>query len=211
MEQNEIDAIKEQLRKEFRDTATEIFDTRAKEQKFSSFDTTNHEHNGKDTKRIKQRDIIPGDAAAGRITFETTGRRYEIKLTFNPTQVLFNGVASDGTDVAMISGCARLTPGGYYLQPLSPSSVRPGETYPVVQNSTCVWGGTFASAPASEGHIARAQRSGTIYASLTIPGGGFNENGFPLSSTDKPYKNGVLYLDFYCATNWFIIGNFTIS
>lgn len=211
MDSNQLQDLKAQLRKEFRDTAEEIFESKTKDLQFSSFDTPNHAHNGKDALKVSQRDVIPGDAAAGRIEFATSGRRYEIKLTFNPTQVLFNGVATDDTDVAMISGCARLTPGGYYLQPESPGSVRPGIPFPVVQNSTCVWGGTFASAPASEGHIARAQRSGTIYASLTIPGGGFNENGFPLSVTDRPYKNGILYLDFYCDTGWYIIGNLTIS
>lgn len=198
-------------KQEVESIAAKVFEDKMKQGQWASFQIPRHEHNGKDSTQIKQRDILPGEAAAGRIEFATSGRRYEIKLTFNPTQVLFNGVASNNTDVAMISGCARLTTGGYYLQPDTPSSVQPGNPYPVVQNSTCVWGGTFASAPTSEGHIARAQRSGTIYASLTIPGGGFNENGFVLSQSDKPYKDGILYLDFYCETGWYIIGNLTIS
>lgn len=188
-----------------------LVDQRMKKMQMTTMQVQRHEHNGIDMLRVKQRDIIPGEAAAGRIEFATSGRRYGIKLTFNPTQVLFNGVASNDTDVAMISGCARLTPGGYYLQPDSPTFVQPGNPYPVVQNSTCIWGGTYASAPTSEGHIARAQRSGTIYASLTIPGGGFNESGFVLSRSDKPYEDGILYLDFYCDTGWYIIGNLTIS
>lgn len=211
METNNFEGLKEQLRKEMRDMVTDMFEEKAKESRFAAFEVPRHSHNKIDSPQISQRDILPGDAAAGRIEFATSGRRYKIKLTFNPTQVLFNGVASNNTDVAMISGCARITNGGYYLQPETPNSVQPGEVYPVVQNSTCVWGGTFASAPASEGHIARAQRSGTVYASLTIPGGGFNENNFPLLATDKPYKNGELYLDFYCETGWYIIGNLTIS
>ena len=202
---------KTQLQKMIRDEATKIFDQKMKSNQYSNFTTPRHVHNGKDAPRISQLDIIPAAAAGGRIEFATTGRRYEIKLTFNPTQVLFNGVATNDTDVAMIVGCARFTNDGFYLQPDTPSSVQPGPPYPVVQNSTCVWAGTFASAPTSEGHIARAQRSGTIYAGLTIPGGGFSENGFTESPQDRPYKNGILYLDCYLATGYYIIGNLMIS
>lgn len=195
-----------------RQEAEKVFDEKMKKGNFTNFKTPRHVHNGQDAPKVNQYDIVPGDATAGKIEFATSGRRYSIKLTFNPTQILFNGVATNDTDYAMIVGCARLTKSGYYLQPDSPDSVRPGIPFSVVQNSTCMWGGTLASAPASEGHIARAQRAGTIYASLTIPGGGFSENNFSDSTQyDKPYENGVLYLDFYCASGWYIIGNFTIS
>lgn len=205
MTQEEI----EQLIKEQTET---LVDKKLKQFRFENFNTPRHEHNGKDSPRINQADIVPGNALAGKIEFATSGRRYKLKLTFNPTQVLFNGVATNDTDFALIVGCARITNGGAYLQPDTPDSVQPGTPFPVVQNSSGIWGGTLNTSAPSEGHIARAQRSGVIYASLTIPGGGFSENNFPTSTQyDKPYENGVLFLDFYCASGWYIIGNFTIS
>lgn len=56
----------------------------------------NHIHNGIDAPKINQENIIPSIRASGSITFARTAQ-YTLGITFNPTSVLFYGVAIDGS------------------------------------------------------------------------------------------------------------------
>lgn len=53
-----------------------------------------HVHNGTDSPKINQSNVIPGIRTVGRIFFARTAQ-YVINTPFNPTSVRFNGVAYD--------------------------------------------------------------------------------------------------------------------
>lgn len=99
--------------------------------RFNLSAVTDHVHNGIDSPRIKEDDLIQSVNTAGSITFGTQGATYTINLTtnFTPTFVLAYGVVTDSAGSPNIRchtiGSAQLTP-GFYLQPESSRSVAMG-------------------------------------------------------------------------------------
>lgn len=53
-----------------------------------------HTHNGIDSPAVSQNYVVPGTRAMGSITFAQTAR-YTLGITFNPSSILFYGVAID--------------------------------------------------------------------------------------------------------------------
>lgn len=206
MEQNEIDAIKEQLRKEFRDTAEEIFDAKSKELQSAAFEIPKHVHNGKDAPRINQVDIEPGYGTSGSMTFATNGRRYRIKLPSAPTRVFFNGVTTNGTNRLLNIGTAFLGK-SFYLQEDSVESVVPGPYFNVVQCCTTAGSTGVTGVRVHEGHLVRSQDGSTVVAELTIPSYAYTPFGKEGQKDNRGYLNGYLYLDCYLATGYQIVGN----
>ena len=211
MEQNEIDALKEQLSKEFRDTAEEVYNAKAKELQAAAFEISKHVHNGNDAPRINQVDIEPGYGTSGSMTFATNGRRYRIKLPSAPTRVFFNGVttnvASGGSNRFLNIGTAFLGK-SFYLQADSVDSVVPGPYFNVVQNCTTAGITGIQQIRVHEGHLVRTQDSGgTTIAELTIPSYAYTPFGKEGQKDNRGYLDGYLYVDCYLATGYQIVGN----
>jgi hypothetical protein len=226
MDNNNLDGIKEQLRKEMRDMVTEMFETKANESRFAAFEVPKHVHNGKDAPRINQGDLIPNTHAIGSLDMENN-QRYKLGLTFNPTQMLFFGVAvGPSGERVQISSAAKFGE-SYYFQPESTSSVTQGGTIQnVVQGGSWLWtvnGGTTFRSRAIEGHLVNIDSDGvTIVARATIPnlstqaslayGNGLapvsNEYG---DRSTKGYGDGFVYVDVTLAAGWYISATFIVS
>jgi hypothetical protein len=96
----------------------------------------NHDHDGKNTPKIKAENIIPSVSTAGSIVFGTEGATYTINLNtnFTPSNILAYGVVTDAAVSPSIRchtvGSAQLTT-GFYLQPeTNRSVVMGGPQYP---------------------------------------------------------------------------------
>ena len=226
MEPNEIEELKEELRKEAEDIAEEVYERKMKERTFKAFEVPKHQHNGKDAPRIKQSDIVPNNSAIGSLDMENN-QRYTLGLTFNPTQMIFVGVAvGPAGERVQISSVARFGT-SYYFQPRSTSSVAEGgDIQNVVQGGSWLWtdnGTTTFRSRAIEGHLVNIDDvGGTIVARATIPnlstqaslaygnipGPVTNEYG---GRSTRGYGNGFVYVDVTLATGWYITATFIVS
>lgn len=204
-----------------------MIDAAARKGQFTSFNTSRHEHNGSDSPRVHQWDIIPGTSALGSITM-ASNQRYTLGLTFNPTQLLFFGVAVGATNGERVQIAAAAKFGQtYYFTPESSSSVTQGGTeYNVVQGGSWLWtdnGTTTFRSRAIEGHLVNIDSDGsTIVARATIPNLSTQasldyEDGLaPISDlyglrSSKGYGQGYVYVDVTLATDWSIVGTFIVS
>jgi hypothetical protein len=97
-----------------------------------------HTHDGINSPRIKEENIVPSVNTAGSITFGTQGATYTIKFTsnFTPSNILAYGTVRDTVAAASATrrchtvGSAQLTR-GFYLQPeTNRSVVMGGPEYP---------------------------------------------------------------------------------
>ena len=207
MEPNELEALKAQIRKEAFDIAAEVFDKKASELQVSAFEIPKHIHNGKDAPRINQVDIEPGYGTSGSMTFATDGRRYRVKLPSAPTQVMFYGVTTNGTNRLLNIGYAFLGK-SFYLQEDTVDSVVPGPYFNVVQCCTSTGVTGVTGVRVHEGHLVRAQSDATtIVGELTIPTYAYTPFGKEGQKDNRGYLDGYLYLDCYLASGYQIVGN----
>lgn len=226
MPSEDLEALKEQMRKEARDIAAETFEQKAKELRWSSFDIPKHTHNGKDSPSISQADVIPGRSAIGSLTMENN-QRYKLGLTFNPTQLLLFGVAvGPNGERVQIASSARFGT-SYYFQPESTSSVtQGGPEYNVVQGGSWLWtdnGTTTFRSRAVEGHLTNIDDVGeTIVVRATIPNLStqaslvYGNNPGPVTNnygdrSTKGYGNGYVYVDVTLSSGWSITATFIVS
>lgn len=185
--------------------------------KFGVAQTPLHTHNGIDSNKVSEADLVPKMAASGSITMSTNGRRYVLELTGSPTNVQFYGNAVHRTggsiDVrAFCVGSARLGP-AYFFQPLDSSTVSPSRVIGNVIQSSAFFlgvGGLSASflTQADEGHLVSVvyPNGSTIVARATIPNPWTGPN-----LTTQGYGVGFLYVDVELAAGWEINGNFVIT
>lgn len=150
-------------------------------------DIPKHIHDGIDSLKIHEKDLIQSVSVSGRITFsQETDYTINLNANFTPSSVIMYGIAYDtsGTGVrCMIHGSANLG-SSFYLQPDTATSVKTGSIqYPFIdpnieggtivplQSSSYLWvdnGSTDFHGQPGEGHIVDVQWSGTIYARATI-------------------------------------------
>lgn len=205
-----------------------MIDAKLKKAQFTSFQIPRHEHNGTDAPRVHQWDIVPGTSAVGSITM-ASNQRYKLGLTFNPTQLLFFGLARGGSgERVQVSSAAKFGE-GYYFTPVSSSSVTQGTSeYNVVQGGSWLWtenGGTVFGSRAIEGHLVNVDDfagSGDIVARATIPNLStqasldYADGKAPIGDSyglrsSKGYGEGFVYVDVTVASGWSIIGTFIVS
>jgi len=202
---------KDKLQKLIREEAEKVFNQKMKSVQYGNFSTPRHVHNGKDAPKISQADIVPSTATTGSMTFATSGRRYKVKLTFNPKNIFFNGLVTNGSgNRTMVVGSAYLGP-CFYLQEDSVDQVVPGPYFNVIQSCTAAHITGLTGIRVHEGHIVRVQNNSAVtIAELTIPNMAYS----PFNTTDlssKGYEDGFLYLDCYLASGYQIIGNLMIN
>jgi len=200
----------EEIRKLIKQEVDNAFLSKNKKSTYENFGTPRHVHNGKDSPKINQADVVPGIGTTGSMTFATSGRQYKVKLTFNPTQIFFNGVVTNGTNRFMIVGSAYLGK-SFYLQSDSVDQVVPGPYFNVIQSCTAAAITGVTGIRVHEGHLVRAQTtSSVVVAELTIPNLAFPTFGSTVL-TSKGYEDGFLYLDCYLAAGYSIVGNLMIT
>jgi len=217
----------EQIKKMIQEESAKVFDQKMKSVEFQNFKTPRHEHNGKDAPRINQADIASGKSAVGSITM-SSNQRYTLGLTFNPSQLLFFGVAyntSTGERVNL-TACARFGT-SYYFQPQSGSSAREGGiALNVVQGGNYFYadnGTTTFRAAATEGHLANATdttggvvarakiQNLSTQASLDYPDGTAPITGKYGDRSTTGYGNGFVYVDVTLSSGWAIAATFIVS
>ena len=151
----------------------------------------NHKHDGVDSLKIRQENIIPSVSVSGRITFaQETDYTINLNSNFTPSRIELYGIAYDASGIGgyrtMTVGTANLGP-SFYLQPVagSTTSVQQGtKQYPFptqmydgsyatipLQSCTYLWvsnGSSNYHGQPSEGHILNVEWGGTIYARMTV-------------------------------------------
>lgn len=170
---------------------------------FSSFQTSSHNHNGTDSPKINQSNIVPSVRASGSITFSQS-TLYQLALTFNPTSVWFYGIAvnnsgSSPTIRAHCVGNAQLGP-SYYFQPDTTTSVKiGGPIQNIIQSSTSFLVDSSVNPPVvralvDEGNLVDVEYP-TIVARATITA--FTSESITVTVT--------------VASGWVIIGNYLVT
>lgn len=176
------------------------------ETKFST-----HHHTGKDSVHVQQKDVTPSIRAAGSITMATNGRTYKLGIIENPTQVTFTGAAVHSTDGTFssasidirstITGIAILGH-SFQFQPVDTSTVTAGGTpADYIQNSNALTVKVSATAAmvttVSENHLVSVNypTNATQVARATV--------------TAFAEDHVEVYAEL--ASNWEIVGNFTVT
>ncbi len=150
-------------------------------------DIPKHTHDGLDSLKVHEKDLIQSVSVSGNITFSASDE-YTIYLNsnFTPSSILaYGNITGAATERYMSVGSASLVP-SFYLQPDTTRSVVTGKIqYPftdpnlvgkaVVPLQSCVYLGAEVAATgntmhtlSSEGHIVNVFYSSTIYARATV-------------------------------------------
>ena len=218
---------KTEIQKLIQVEAEKIFEKKMRSVQYGNFATPRHVHNGKDAPKISQSDIVPNRSAVGSITMSTS-QRYTLGLTFNPSQLLFFGVASNtgtGERVQIAAGAHFGT--SFYFQPKSTSEVTQGGTEQnVVQGGSWLWtdnGTTTFRSRATEGHLTNVDDvGGTIVARATIPNLStqaslaYTDGAAPVRDqygfrSSKGYGEGFVHVDVTLGSGWAIAATFIVS
>ena len=163
----------------------------------------NHKHDGNDSPHIEQADIIPTVRAAGSITMATNGQVYRLGIIDRPTQIVFTGVALNTVDGvrSQVVGQALLGQ-SFQFQPVDSNDVSAGgPAQNFIQNSSAFTIKVTATAAmvttVSENHLVSVNwpTNSTIVARATVTE--FGDNYVEVTVT--------------LATNWSIVGNFTVT
>lgn len=138
-----------------------------------------HVHNGFDSPKINQNNVLAGNRLEGRITFSHVGT-YKIAVNFNPNSVWTQGNVTDGIVGGakfIVVGNAQLGGNSYYLQPGDSNSTTVGGLVQNIIQSTTYFGTTADGAGAGfhtvadEEHLVDVEYPlGTIHARATITG-----------------------------------------
>ena len=139
------------------DLSQRVIDRNQTQDQFGVSQTPYHTHNGTDSQRIIQSDIIPGLRASGNITF-AQNTSYKLGITFNPHSIMFYGNAVRRDYIFTVTAAnatvgATYTNSGYTFTVLS--------TIAGTTTLTTVGTGT----PAASGTLTKA--SGTGDATIT--------------------------------------------
>lgn len=138
--------------------------------RFNIVPTNRHVHNGNDSAKVSQGNIIPNTRLEGSITFAQV-TVYKIGIIFNPTAVWVHGnVTGSNGEKFIVTGNAQLGP-SYYLQPSNTVSVVTGGPLQNIVQSTTYYGvdsGSAAHTLVDEGHIVDIFYGGNIHARATI-------------------------------------------
>jgi len=148
----------------------------------------NHSHNGVDSLRIKEDNLIQSVSVSGNITFSSSDE-YTIYLnsSFTPSSILaYGNIVGSGDELYMSIGSANLVP-SFYLQPDTTRTVVTGNIqYPFIDpnldpvttvplQSSCYFGADDTTGNvggihtlSSEGHIVNVFYSSTIFARATV-------------------------------------------
>ena len=114
-----------------------------------------HTHNGVDSPPVRQENIVPNVRVLGDITMQTNGTVYNLGINFNPTSLLFLGVATGTGHHAMIVGNAQLGTTSIFKASTSTSVTTGGQTQSFIQGSTqFIYISTTATVNTSELYIA---------------------------------------------------------
>jgi len=218
---------KAEIQKLIKEETDKAIAKKMKELQFENFKTPRHEHNGKDAPKINQANIMSGNSAVGSITMASS-QRYTLGLTFNPTQMLFFGVAYSLSTGARVQLAASARFGkGYYFQTQSGSSVTEGGIeLNVVQGGSYFYadnGTTIFRSEATEGNLVNAtDPTGGVVARATIPNLStqaslaYPDGTAPITGkygdrSTKGYGNGYVYIDVSLTGDWAIAATFIVS
>lgn len=218
---------KNEIKQMIREEAEKVVDARFKSGQYKNFQTPRHVHNGSDAPKISQSHIIPNRNAVGSIEM-ASNQRYTLGLTFNPTQLLFFGVAlNSGTGERVQIASAAHFGTSFYFQPESTSMVTQGGVEQnVVQGGSWLWtdnGTTTFRSRAIEGHLTNIDDvGGTIVARATIPNlstqasltytdGTAPVTGLYGDRSTKGYGEGFVFVDVTLASGWEIAATFIVS
>ena len=210
-----------------RDEAERIFEQKMKSIQYGNFATPRHVHNGSDSPKISQSHIIPNRNAVGSIEMSSS-QRYTLGLTFNPTQLLFFGVAlNSGTGERVQIASAAHFGKSFYFQPDSTSQVTQGGVKQnVLHGGSWLWtdnGTTTFRSRAIEGHLTNIDDvGGTIVARATIPNLStqaslsYTDGTAPITGqygdrSTKGYGEGFVYVDVTLSSGWEIAATFIVS
>jgi hypothetical protein len=158
-----------------RSEAQRIYSQNQSTGQFGVNQTSFHTHNGTDSPKVSQKNIIPNMATSGSITFAHIGNyTLNINPNNNPTTITCYGIVNDGatpTVRCQTFGTAHLGP-SYYFQPNSDNSVVfGGPVQQFIQSSTylaVINGGTFYALNDEENLVDIEYPVGTIHARLTL-------------------------------------------
>lgn len=216
----------QQIQKMIDEAVEKAMTKTSKKSQYGNFVTPRHIHNGKDAPKINQADVVPGRSTIGSLTM-SSNQRYTLGLTFNPTQLIFLGVATGpNAERVQINSVARFGT-GYYLQPQSGSVVTEGGVEQnVIQGGNWFMadnGTTNFRASVTEGHLANATDfSGDVAVRATIPNlstqaslsytdGEAPISGFYGDRSTKGWGNGFVYVDVTLKSGWSLFATFIVS
>lgn len=138
--------------------AQDVHDDNSTSDQFAVSQTPFHTHNGQDSQKISQSNIVAGTRASGNITFAQS-TNYRLGITFNPTNIMFYGSAIRRDYIFTVTA-ANATVGATYTNN--------GATFTVLSTiagtTTLVSVGT--GAPSASGTLTKA--SGTGDATITF-------------------------------------------
>jgi hypothetical protein len=155
---------------EIQDYVKQQIQTAAADTRFQLAGVTRHVHNGTDSPKITQSNVLPGFSSEGSIEFAQT-TTYKIGITFNPTTVQVHGnVIGASGEKFLIVGNAKLGPSSY-MQPGTTTSVIAGPHVEKIIQSTSYFGADSAGTLhtlVDEGHIVDVFYAATVHARATI-------------------------------------------
>ncbi len=143
-----------------RSIAQSVFDENSGANQFAVSQTPYHTHNGSDSQRINQKNIIPNTRALGSITMAHTATNYAFGITFNPVRVLLYGNAIR-TAYTFTVTAANATIGAVY----SNSTFSFGVVSTLAGGTTLLTQGANHLPPAASGTLTKV--SGTGDATIT--------------------------------------------
>ena len=171
----------------------------------------NHEHDGKDTKKIQKKNVFAAIRAAGSITMATDGRAYKLGIIDNPTKITFTGAAIHSTDGSFAAGTIDIRSSivghailghSFQFQPVDDTEVTAGgPAQNFIQNSNAITVKVSATAAmlttVSENHLVSVNYpdNSTIVARATV------------TEFGQDYVEVTVTL----AADWMIVGNFTVE
>lgn len=145
----------------------------------------NHTHNGVDSLRIKEEDLVQSVSVSGNISFASSDE-YTIYLnsSFTPSSIIaYGNITGSGLELYMSIGTASLVP-SFYLQPKTTRTVVTGSIeYPFIDPNldatvplqSCCYIGSESTATgsnmhslSSEGHIVNVYYGSDIKARATV-------------------------------------------
>ncbi len=160
------------ISQEIQDYVKQQIQSAASNTRFQLSGVTRHIHNGTDSPKITQSNILPGFRTEGSITFAQK-TVYKIGITFNPTAIWVHGnVIGNAGERFIVTGNAQLGP-SFYLQPSTSTSVLTGGPIQNIIQSTTYYGidsGGAVHTLVDEGHIVDVFYSATIHARATVIG-----------------------------------------
>ncbi len=169
-----------------------------------------HTHDGVNSQKVKQADIIPSVSVSGNISFAASDT-YTIYLnsSFTPSHITaYGNITGSGAELFFSIGSANLTP-SFYLQPDTTRTVKTGTIeYPFIDpnlsvivplQSSCYIGAESTSTGnnmhslSSEGHIVNVFYGGDIKARATVTE--FSKNFIKFkTSIDSGWEMNINYI-----------------